>query len=103
MNKSVITLEIEDATPEMTMRLQKTIHMLIVKGALSLRNGTVTLSFDHNAELGSIKFDAIVWRRDKVDTPLHNSFKSGTITQKARNPNMGGKLNSNSHERNSTN
>ena len=89
--KGVINVEMEGATWEETQRLQQIVHILIERGALSLKNGKVTLSFDNDANLGEIKFDAVVWRKDKASNPLHKSLKSDTITTTTQTPNMGGK------------
>lgn len=99
MNKGIIHIEMEGVSQDQTLILQKTIHTLIEKGALSLKNGTVTLSFDHKAELMSMRFDAVVWKKvaDRgvvIDGPLHKELKGDKIVASSpKLQTMDGKVN----------
>lgn len=98
MNKGIIHIEMEGISQDMTTRLKETIHMLIEKGALSLKNGTVTLSFDHRAELMSMRFDAMVWKKTQdrgivIDGPLHKELQNDKMVTSSQKPQtMGAKV-----------
>lgn len=89
----------DGVTEDQTLRLQRAVHTLIEKGALSLKNGTVTLSFDFRGELMSIRFDAVVWKQTQdrgtvIDGPLHKELKGATIKVNPKKPQtMGGTAN----------
>lgn len=85
MNTGIVHIEMEGVSQEQTLRLQKTIHTLLEKGALSLKNGTVTLSFDYKGDMMSMRFDAVVWKKvaDRgvvIDGPLHKELKGDTMS-----------------------
>lgn len=98
MNTGTIHIEMEGVSQQATMTLQKTIHKLIEKGALSLKNGTVTLSFDHRAELMSMRFDAMVWKKTQdrgvvIDGPLHKELGGDKMVVSSQKPQtMGAKV-----------
>jgi hypothetical protein len=64
--KGTITIDIDNVTPEDTERVRSVIERLILSGSFNVRNGNVTLHFDHEGVLQLIDSHVIRYRRKKA-------------------------------------
>lgn len=82
-----IEIKIEGISFEQIERLRQAIHLIIQEGALSIKNGSSTLHFDGDGELGYIEFHIKKWSRKKSGSELLQSkLKSAIIELKEPQP-----------------
>ena len=73
--QGLITIKLDGASPEGTERCRQIIHEMFVQGVFLIRNGSVTMHFDHEGTLQEIKYDIIKWRRNKPALPLAKHYE----------------------------
>lgn len=84
MNKGTIYFTLEGVEQNEIERYRELIHTLILQGAFNVKNGKVTLHYDHEGELQEIEFNIKRWRKNKPNIPLHFLEKSATISSQSQ-------------------
>lgn len=68
MNEGILNFRLENISFEETERIREIVHTLISYGALHVRNGSVILHFDNDANLQEIEIHQKRWKRGKISS-----------------------------------
>lgn len=76
MEKGTITITVDPISKSDTERYRQLIVLLIANGVFNVKNGSATLNFDQNGELGEIELKIKKWRKSKESSVTSTSGPS---------------------------